>query len=87
MGKNRVATGGIDMLSGGLYKNIFLFALPLIASGMLQQSFNSVDMAVVGRFADSMALAAVGSNGPVIGLIVNLFVGISLGANASSPTI
>lgn len=81
MGKNRVATGGTDMLSGGLYKNIFLFALPLIASGMLQQSFNSVDMAVVGRFADSMALAAVGSNGPVIGLIVNLFVGISLGAN------
>lgn len=81
MEKNRVATGGIDMLSGGLYKNIFLFALPLIASGMLQQSFNSVDMAVVGRFADSMALAAVGSNGPVIGLIVNLFVGISLGAN------
>lgn len=81
MEKNRVASGGIDMLSGGLYKNIFLFALPLIASGMLQQSFNSVDMAVVGRFADSMALAAVGSNGPVIGLIVNLFVGISLGAN------
>lgn len=81
MEKNRVASGGIDMLSGCLYKNIFLFALPLIASGMLQQSFNSVDMAVVGRFADSMALAAVGSNGPVIGLIVNLFVGISLGAN------
>lgn len=81
MKKNRAASGGIDMLSGSLYKNIFLFALPLIASGMLQQSFNSVDMAVVGRFADSMALAAVGSNGPVIGLIVNLFVGISLGAN------
>lgn len=57
------------------------FALPLIASGVLQQSFNSVDVAVVGRFAGSDALAAVGSNGPVIGLIINLFLGLSVGAN------
>lgn len=60
---------------------MLLFALPLIASGILQQSFNSVDIAVVGQFASSQALAAVGSNGLVISLIINLFIGISVGAN------
>ncbi|MDE6157353.1 MAG: MATE family efflux transporter [Muribaculaceae bacterium] len=71
----------IDMLQGGLARPMLRFALPLIASGVLQQSFNSVDVAVVGRFAGSEALAAVGSNGPVIGLIINLFLGLSVGAN------
>lgn len=69
------------MLDGNIYKNMLLFALPLIASGILQQSFNAVDVAVVGRFVGHQALAAVGSNGPVINLIVNLFIGISIGAN------
>ena len=58
-----------------------MFALPLIASGLLQQSFNSVDVAVVGRFAGSISLAAVGSNGPVIGLLINMFIGLSIGVN------
>jgi len=71
----------IDMLHGPTLGKLILFALPLIASGVLQQSFNSADVAVAGRFAGSRALAAVGSNGPVIGLIINLFVGISVGAN------
>ena len=71
----------IDMLHGGIFRKILLFALPLIASGILQQSFNSVDIAVVGQFASSQALAAVGSNGLVISLIINLFIGISVGAN------
>ena len=71
----------IDMLHGGIFRKMLLFALPLIASGILQQSFNSVDIAVVGQFASSQALAAVGSNGLVISLIINLFIGISVGAN------
>lgn len=71
----------IDMLSGPLLPRMLLFALPLIASGVLQQSFNSVDVAVVGRFAGRHALAAVGCTGPVIGLLINLFVGISVGVN------
>lgn len=71
----------IDMLSGPLASRMVLFALPLIASGVLQQSFNSVDVAVVGRFAGSHALAAVGSNGPVISLLVNMFLGLSVGVN------
>ena len=70
------------MLHGPLFMKILLFALPLAASSVLQQLFNSVDVAVVGRFASSEALAAVGSNAPVINLLVNLFVGISMGANA-----
>lgn len=60
---------------------MFRFALPLILSGILQQSFNSVDVAVVGRFSGSHALAAVGSNGPVIGLLLNMFIGLSVGVN------
>ena len=71
----------IDMLSGPLARPMLMFALPLIASGVLQQSFNSVDVAVVGRFAGSDALAAVGSNGPVIGLLINMFLGLSVGVN------
>ncbi len=71
----------IDMLHGPLFKKILLFSIPLIMSGVLQQSFNSVDVAVVGRFCDRQALAAVGSNGMVISLIVNLFLGLSVGAN------
>lgn len=70
------------MLHGPLFMKILLFALPLAASSVLQQLFNSVDVAVVGRFASSEALAAVGSNAPVINLLINLFVGISMGANA-----
>lgn len=71
----------VDMLNGPLFMKILIFALPLAASSLLQQLFNSVDVAVVGRFASSKALAAVGSNAPVISLLINLFVGISMGAN------
>ncbi len=69
------------MLHGPLLGKIFLFALPLAISAVLQQLFNAADIAVVGRFASSHAMAAVGSNAPVIGLLVNLFVGLSVGAN------
>lgn len=69
------------MLSGSLWNKILLFALPLAASSILQQLFNSADVAVVGRYAGKQALAAVGSNGSVINLLVNLFVGLSVGAN------
>lgn len=60
---------------------IILFVLPLAATGILQQLFNAADIAVIGRFVGKNAMAAVGSNSPIIGLLINLFVGISLGAN------
>lgn len=71
----------VDMINGSLGKKIILYTLPLAATGILQQLFNAADIAVVGRFAGKEAMAAVGSNSPVIGLLVNLFVGISLGSN------
>ena len=71
----------IDMTHGPLWNKLLLFALPLAASSILQQLFNSVDTAVVGRFASSQALAAVGSNSSLIALMINLFIGISLGSN------
>lgn len=69
------------MLHGSLMDKILIFALPLAASSILQQLFNSADVAVVGRFAGSQAMAAVGGNSSVISLLINLFVGISVGAN------
>lgn len=71
----------MDMTHGTLWNKILIFALPLAASSILQQLFNSIDTAVVGRFASSQALAAVGSNSSLIALMINLFIGISLGSN------
>ena len=71
----------IDMLHGSLSDKILFFALPLAISMILQQLFNSADVAVVGRFDSPQAMAAVGSNGAAINLMVNLFVGLSIGTN------
>ena len=79
----RRLSGKVDMLNGNLATSLIIFALPIAASSILQQLFNSVDVAVVGHFAadKAQATAAVGCNSSVINLIVNLFVGISVGAN------
>lgn len=71
----------IDMCSGPLASKILLFALPLMASSLLQLLFNAADVIVVGKFAGKEALAAVGSNTSLINLLINLFVGLSVGAN------
>ncbi len=71
----------IDMCSGSLADKILLFALPLMASSLLQLLFNAADVVVVGRYAGKEALAAVGSNTSLINLTVNLFMGLSVGAN------
>ena len=70
-----------DLTTGPMLKKIILFSLPLAASSILQLLFNAADVVVIGRFVGSTALAAVGSNGALINLLVNLFVGLSLGAN------
>lgn len=69
------------MLHGSLWKKIIVFSIPIALTNLVQQLFNSADVAVVGRFAGSDAIAAVGANAPVINLIVNLFFGLSVGAN------
>lgn len=74
----------IDMLNGSIWNKLPVFALPIAATGILEQLFNASDIAIVGNFAQTdktAAVAAVGANSPIIGLILNLFIGIALGAN------
>lgn len=71
----------IDMTHGSLWDKILMIALPLAASGILQQLFNAADVAVVGQFVGKEAMAAVGANAPVVNILITLFTGISLGAN------
>lgn len=71
----------IDMVNGSIMDKLISFALPLMISGILQLAFNAVDIIVVGQFSGSKSLAAVGSTTALINVFVNLFMGISLGAN------
>lgn len=71
----------MDLCSGPLLSKILLFSLPLILSGVLQLLFNATDIVVVGKFAGSNAMAAVGSTTSLFNLLVNSFIGISVGAN------
>lgn len=71
----------MDMCSGPLLKKVLQFALPLMATGILQLLYNAADIIVVGRFAGKTALAAVSSTGSLINLIVNLFMGLSVDAS------
>lgn len=71
----------IDMCNGPLFGKILAFSVPLMLSGILQLLFNAADTVVVGRFAGSTALAAVGSTSSLINLLTNLFIGFSVGAN------
>lgn len=77
-------SGKLDILNGSIWNRLPLFALPVAATGILEQLFNASDVAIVGNFASTdrtVAIAAVGANSPVIGVILNLFIGISLGTN------
>lgn len=74
----------IDMCNGPIMSKLISFSVPLILSGMLQLMFNAVDIIVVGQFSGSTSLAAVGSTTALINVFVNLFMGISLGANVVS---
>ena len=69
---NAKQTKKIDMLNGTLFDKIILFAIPIAISSILQQLFNSADSAVIGKFVGAHALAAVGVNGPLVSLFVNL---------------
>lgn len=72
----------IDMTSGNLFMKIIIFSVPLALMGILQLLYNAADLIVVGNFSnDSDALGAVGSTGTLINLVVNLFMGLSVGVN------
>ena len=78
---NQSKNGQLDMLNGPLFSKILVFSIPLAATGILQLLFNAADVIVVGKFAGSASLAAVGSTGSLINLLVGAFMGISVGAN------
>ena len=71
----------IDMINGPLLGKILRFSIPLMLSGILQLLFNAADIVVVGQFTGSDALAAVGSTGSLNNLIVNIFLGLSIGSS------
>lgn len=71
----------MDMCHGPLLGKILMFSIPLMLSGILQLLFNAADVVVVGRFAGSQSLAAVGSTSSLINLLINVFIGLSVGAN------
>ena len=71
----------MDMLHGSIGDKTVSFAILLAVTGICQQLFNAIDIIIMGRFVGKEAMAAVGSNAPVVGLLVTFFVGISLGAN------
>ena len=73
----------VDMLEGNLYTNILNFALPVVASGIIQLLFNAIDMIVVGKYSGSASMAAVSSTGSLINLVTNLFIGLSVGSSVA----
>ena len=71
----------MDMTTGALLPKILVFSGPLILTGILQLLYNAADVVVVGRFAGATSLAAVGSTGSLINLIINVFMGLSVGTS------
>lgn len=72
-----------DMTEGPLLKGLIAYTVPIILTGVLQLLFNAADLVVVGRFCGSISVAAVGACGAVINLLVNLFIGLSVGAGVT----
>lgn len=68
------------MTTGPFFKKIVLFSVPLVFTGLLQLVYNTADTVIVGRFAGKQALAAVGSTGALVALILNVFMGLAMGA-------
>ena len=73
----------MNMTEDPLFAKIIRFSIPLILTSLLQLLYNAADIVVVGRFAGSTALAAVSSTGSLINLIINVFMGLSLGASVA----
>ena len=71
----------VDMCNGPLVGNLLRFSIPLMASGILQLLFNAADIIVLGQFASSSAMAAVGATSSLNSLMVNLFLGLSIGCS------
>ncbi len=73
----------VDMLGGSLLKNVLAFAIPVILTSLLQLFFNAADLIVVGRFCGSISVGAVGATGAITNLVINMFIGLSIGAGVT----
>ena len=71
----------MDMCHGPLYWQVVRFGLPVMLSGLLQLGFNMADLVVIGRFGSAQSLGAVGVTSPIIGLLLNIFCGLSVGGS------
>ena len=86
---SEITAGKMDMLHGPIWNKLIQYALPVAATGILEQLFNASDVAIVGNFTGNsrtVAVAAVGANGPIVSLILNFFIGIALGVNVVIAT-
>lgn len=89
MKQQKKSTRKLDMLHGSIWNKLIQYALPVAATGILEQLFNASDVAIVGNFtgsAKTVCVAAVGANSPIVGLLLNLFIGIALGTNVVIAT-
>ena len=73
----------VNMLDGNLFENVILFAVPVIASGIMQLLFNAIDMVVVGKVSGNASMAAVSSTGSLVNLVTNMFIGLSIGSSVA----
>ena len=78
---SHVTKNEMDMTSGNLFKKIFLFSLPIILSGILQLLYNAADLIVCGKFGSEHSVGAISATNALINLIIQLFMGLSVGAN------
>lgn len=73
----------INMTTGPIIKNVLLFALPLLFTGILQLAYNAVDIIVIGQYSGKEALAAVGSTSAIINLLITMLIGLSVGTSVT----
>ncbi len=76
-------TASKDLVSGSLLSSIIRYTIPIILTSLLQLLFNAADLVVVGRFCGSVSVAAVGATGSITNLMVNFFIGLSVGAGVT----
>ena len=77
--------GAQDMTQGSPVGNLVKFSVPLLIGNLAQQLYSTVDSIVVGNYVGDGALAAVGASGPILNLLLVLFMGISVGASITAP--
>lgn len=77
----------VDMTQGSIFRHLITFAFPLLIGNIFQQLYNTVDTWVVGNYVSNEAFSAVGTVGPVINMLIGIFLGLSSGAGSRHFTV